>query len=313
MLARVLRRKGVPCGAHGGFCAIVPGLEAGRTWRDGGYGKENLGPTDRNGARIHCDKLSQLLRPGVLLKKCEFLGGHAVLDYLFHEPARILVEQVGDLVANPDGVEDAVSADLARRGAAYVLDLVNGIGLAVVPLDGERTHALVLVHARRGADVPLDPSRDAFDHDARLPEEPYGMDGVVALDVEARHDLVGELDRTLDAGVAEAPPQRVDSEVQPFKALRLLGVPEELALRGHVHGNKVGRAHVHGPVRMLLVERLIRAQKPHGYVRDVPREAGRGSQRPLPRIAGKIAREPRPHRHRPAAHPGLAQPLRHGF
>ncbi len=217
-----------------------------------------------------------------MLKKCELLCGHAVLDDLFNEPARILVEQVGDVVADSDGVADAVSAYLARRGAAHVPDLVDGIGLAVVPLNGKRPHATVLVHARRDADVPLDPSRDAFDHDARLPEEPYGVDGVVALDVEAGHDLVGKFGRPLDAGVAEAPPQRVDGEVQPLKALRLLGVPEELALHGHVHGNEIGHAHVHGPERMLLVDRLVRAQKPHGDVRDVPREAGRGPQRPLP-------------------------------
>ena len=74
LLVRVLRRKGAPCGAHGGFCAIVPGLEAeqGPLSVTEVMGRSGLGPTDRNGSRIHCDKLSQLLRPGVLLKKCEF-------------------------------------------------------------------------------------------------------------------------------------------------------------------------------------------------------------------------------------------------
>lgn len=132
-----------------------------------------------------------------------------------------------------------------RRGRAHVLDLIDRIGLAVVPLNGKRPYATVLVHARRDADVPLDPSRDAFDHDARLPEEPYGVDGIVTLDVEAGHDLVGKFGRPLHAGVAETLPQRVDGEVQPLKALRLLGVPEELALHGHVHGNEIGHAHVH--------------------------------------------------------------------
>lgn len=58
LLVRVLHRKGAPCGAHGGFCAIVPGLEAeqGALSVTEVMGRSGLGPTDRNGSRIHCDK-----------------------------------------------------------------------------------------------------------------------------------------------------------------------------------------------------------------------------------------------------------------
>ena len=202
-------------------------------------------------------------------------GRRCVRHDLLDEPARILVVEVGDVAADANGVANPVSAYLARRGAAYGLHLVDRVCLAVVPLDGQWAHMAVLVHAGGDAHVSLHPSGDALNHSHRLPQEPDWVDGIVALDVEAGHNVVGELDSPLDARVPEADAQCVDGEVEPFHSHDFRSAPEEVALHGYIHRHEVGDAHVDRPQGVILVEGLVGAQKPHGEIGDVPCKACR--------------------------------------
>lgn len=78
------------------------------------------------------------------------------------------------------------------------------------------------------------------------------MHGVVALDVKRAHRLIGQLDRPMDALVAEPPTQLVYGQIEPLAPVNLLGIPEQVVLYGLFHRHEVGGAHMDGPDGMLL-------------------------------------------------------------
>lgn len=87
------------------------------------------------------------------------------------------------------------------------------------------------------------------------------MDGVVALDVERPHDLVGELHGAVHALVAEPAAQLVYGEVEPLMLEDDLGVTEEVCLERLPHGHEVRSPHMYRTDGMRLVEGLVLADK----------------------------------------------------
>lgn len=185
--------------------------------------------------------------------------------------------------------------------------------MAVEPLDRERPHMTVFIHAGRHAHVPFDPSRDALNHDARLPQEPYGMHSVVAFDVERAHGLVGQLDRAMDALVAEPAPELVYGKVELLAPVGVLGVAEEVVLHGLAHRHEVGRSNMDCANGMFLVERLVGTYQPHRDVGHIGCETGRLSESGLPRISRQVLRAPYAYGYGTAPEAGFAEPLCNRF
>lgn len=89
------------------------------------------------------------------------------------------------------------------------------------------------------------------------------MNGVVALDVERAHRLIGQLDGAMDALVAEPSTELVYGQIEPLAPVDILGIPEQVVLHGLLHRHEVRGAHMDSADGVLLVERLVSAYKAH--------------------------------------------------
>lgn len=65
------------------------------------------------------------------------------------------------------------------------------------------------------------------------------MDGVVALDVERAHGVIGELDSSMHALVAEPAAQLVDGQAEPLTSIDFLDIPEQVVCTGSLIGTRL--------------------------------------------------------------------------